>query len=328
MSKDKGVESVKDKSVVVTGGLGFIGSHITDRLLEDGNTVTVIDDCSTGSINNLTMKDHENLEIIKGDIRKLNLEEIFKGKDYIFHQAALASVEESIKNPIRCHEINATGTLKVLQAAKKCKITKVLNASTSAVYGDNPNIPLNENETPKPLSPYAASKVSAESYCHVYTRCYGLKTVSLRYFNVFGPRQNPRSEYAAVIPRFINAILSGEKPIIYGDGNQTRDFIYVEDIVEANLLLAESEFTGPINIATGESITINKLLGLIEDILDVDIKPIYHDPRPGDIKESVADISLLESLGFKKITKLKNGLEKTIEWYKEYKPRPVDHPTR
>lgn len=306
---------MKDKNVIVTGGLGFIGSHLTDRLLKDGNTVTVIDDCSTGSINNLAMKDHENLKIIKGNITKLNLEEIFKGKDYIFHQAALASVEESIKNPIKCHEINATGTLKILQAAKKCKITKVLNASTSAVYGDNPNIPLNENETPRPLSPYAASKVSAESYCHVYTQSYGLNTVSLRYFNVFGPRQNPKSEYAAVIPRFINAILSGKKPIIYGDGNQTRDFIYVEDIVEANILLAESKFTGPINIATGESITINKLLELIEDILDVNIEPIYHSPRPGDITDSRADISLLKSLGFKRITKLKNGLEKTIEWY-------------
>lgn len=306
---------MKDKNVIVTGGLGFIGSHLTDRLLKDGNTVTVIDDCSTGSINNLAMKDHENLKIIKGNITKLNLEEIFKGKDYIFHQAALASVEESIKNPIKCHEINATGTLKILQAAKKCKITKVLNASTSAVYGDNPNIPLNENETPRPLSPYAASKVSAESYCHVYTQSYGLNTVSLRYFNVFGPRQNPKSEYAAVIPRFINAILSGKKPIIYGDGNQTRDFIYVEDIVEANILLAESKFTGPINIATGESITINKLLELIEDILDVNIEPIHHSPRPGDITDSRADISLLKSIGFKRITKLKNGLEKTIEWY-------------
>ncbi|MBC7100999.1 SDR family oxidoreductase [Methanothermobacter tenebrarum] len=312
---------MKDKNVIVTGGLGFIGSHLTDRLLENGNKVTVIDDCSTGSINNLTMKDHENLKIIKGSITNLDLEKIFKGKDYIFHQAALASVEESIKNPIKCHEINATGTLKILQAAKKCNIIKVLHASTSAVYGDNPNIPLNENENPKPLSPYAASKVSAESYCHVYTQCYGLKTVSLRYFNVFGPRQNPKLEYAAVIPRFINAILSGERPIIYGNGNQTRDFIYVEDIVEANLLLAESKFTGPVNIATGESITINKLLELIEDILDVDIKPIYHDPRPGDIIESRADIGLLKSLGFKKITKLKSGLEKTIEWYKEEKTR-------
>ena len=308
---------MKDKNVIVTGGLGFIGSHLTDRLLKDGNMVTVIDDCSTGSINNLIMKDHENLKIIKGNITKLDLEKIFKGKDYIFHQAALASVEESIKNPIKCHEINATGTLKILQAAKKCNITKVLNASTSAVYGDNPNRPLNENETPKPLSPYAASKVSAESYCNVYTQCYGLETVSLRYFNVFGPRQNPRLEYAAVIPRFIGAILSGKKPVIYGDGNQTRDFIYVEDVVEANILLAESKFTGPVNIATGKSVTINKLLEVIEDILEVDIKPIYQDPRPGDIRDSRADVSLLKSLGFKKVTKLKSGLEKTIEWYKK-----------
>ncbi|MBC7119309.1 MAG: SDR family oxidoreductase [Methanobacteriaceae archaeon] len=308
---------MKDKNVIVTGGLGFIGSHLTDRLLKDGNMVTVIDDCSTGSINNLIMKDHENLKIIKGNITKLDLEKIFKGKDYIFHQAALASVEESIKNPIKCHEINATGTLKILQAAKKCNITKVLNASTSAVYGDNPNRPLNENETPKPLSPYAASKVSAESYCNVYTQCYGLETVSLRYFNVFGPRQNPRLEYAAVIPRFISAILSGKKPVIYGDGNQTRDFIYVEDVVEANILLAESKFTGPVNIATGKSVTINKLLEVIEDILEVDIKPIYQDPRPGDIRDSRADVSLLKSLGFKKVTKLKSGLEKTIEWYKK-----------
>jgi len=307
---------MKDKNIIVTGGLGFIGSHLTDRLLKDGNRVTVIDDFSTGSINNLSMKDHEDLEIIKGDITSLDLEKIFEGKDYIFHQAALASVGESIKDPIKCHEINATGTLQILQAAKKCNIIKVLNASTSAVYGDNPNMPLKESENPKPLSPYAASKVSAEYYCQVYTECYGLETASLRYFNVFGPRQNPESEYAAVIPRFIQAILAGDKPVIYGDGNQTRDFIYVKDVVEANLLIAESKFTGPINVATGENITINRLLELIEDIVDVKIDPAYQDPRPGDIKDSRADISLLESLGFKSATKLKSGLEKTIKWFK------------
>ncbi|BAW31232.1 MAG TPA: SDR family oxidoreductase [Methanothermobacter sp.] len=307
---------MKDKNVIVTGGLGFIGSHLTDRLLKDGNKVTVIDNCSTGSINNLAMKDHENLKIIKGSITELDLEKIFQGKDYIFHQAALASVEESIKDPIKCHRINATGTLRILQAASKCNIIKVLNASTSAVYGNNPKIPLDENETPRPLSPYAASKVSAEFYCHVYKECYGLDTVSLRYFNVFGPRQNPKSEYAAVIPRFIHAILSGENPIIYGDGNQTRDFIYVEDVVEANLLLAESDFTGQINVATGKSVTINQLLELIGEICGIEIKAEYQDPRPGDIKDSRADISLLKSLGFKKLTSLKNGLEKTIKWHK------------
>jgi len=307
---------MKDKNVVVTGGLGFIGSHLTDRLLEDGNSVTVIDDFSTGSTKNLSMKDHEDLEIIKGSITELDLEKIFNGKDYIFHQAALASVGESIKDPIKCHEINATGTLRILQAAKKCNIIKVLNASTSAVYGDNPNMPLKESENPKPLSPYAASKISAEYYCQVYTECYGLDTASLRYFNVFGPRQNPKSEYAAVIPRFIHSILSGGNPIIYGDGNQTRDFIYVEDVVEANLLLAESDFTGQINVATGKSLTINQLLELIGEICDIEIEAEYRDPRQGDIRDSKADISLLKSLGFKKLTSLKSGLEMTIKWYK------------
>lgn len=307
---------MKDKNVVVTGGLGFIGSHLTDRLLEDGNSVTVIDDFSTGSTKNLSMKDHEDLEIIKGSITELDLEKIFNGKDYIFHQAALASVGESIKDPIKCHEINATGTLRILQAAKKCNIIKVLNASTSAVYGDNPNMPLKESENPKPLSPYAASKISAEYYCQVYTECYGLDTASLRYFNVFGPRQNPKSEYAAVIPRFIHSILSGGNPIIYGDGNQSRDFIYVEDVVEANLLLAESDFTGQINVATGKSLTINQLLELIGEICDIEIEAEYRDPRQGDIRDSKADISLLKSLGFKKLTSLKSGLEMTIKWYK------------
>ncbi|MCG2828390.1 SDR family oxidoreductase [Methanothermobacter sp. K4] len=307
---------MKGMDVAVTGGLGFIGSHLTDELLRMGNRVTVIDDLSSGKRGNLTDPEHENLEIIEGSINEVDLESIFREKDYVFHQAALASVPESVRDPLRCHRVNATGTLRVLLAACRAGVRKVVNASTSAVYGNNPEMPLSEDARPMPLSPYAVSKVTGEYYCSVFED-YGLETVSLRYFNVYGPRQRPDSQYAAVIPRFIDALLQGRQPEIYGDGEQSRDFIYVGDVVRANIFLAESPETGIFNVAGGKSVTVNRLFEIISGVIGSDSKPCYLDERPGDVRHSLADTSRLEAAGFKPEVGLDEGLFRTVEWFKK-----------
>lgn len=306
---------MKGMDVAVTGGLGFIGSHLTDELLRMGNRVTVIDDLSSGKRGNLTDPEHENLEIIEGSINEVDLESVFRDKDYVFHQAALASVPESVRDPLRCHRVNATGTLRVLLAACSAGVRKVVNASTSAVYGNNPEMPLSEDARPMPLSPYAVSKVTGEYYCSVFED-YGLETVSLRYFNVYGPRQRPDSQYAAVIPRFIDAILQGRQPEIYGDGEQSRDFIYVGDVVRANIFLAESPETGIFNVACGSAVTVNRLFEIISRILGSDSEPVFLDERPGDVRHSLADTSRLEAAGFRPDVKLEEGLLRTVEWFK------------
>ena len=221
---------MKNKNIVVTGGLGFIGSHIVDKLVETNN-VTIIDDKSSGSEVNLKNPKHDNLEIIIGSINELNLNKIFSDKDYIFHLAAMASVPLSVDKPLLAHKINATGTLKILNAAADSNVKKLVNSSSSAVYGENINMPLSEFERPQPQSPYAITKLLSEYYCQIFSEIYGLDTVSFRYFNVFGPKQNPSSQYAAVIPKFIDSLLNNKQPIIYGDGEQSRDFIYVSNIV-------------------------------------------------------------------------------------------------
>jgi UDP-glucose 4-epimerase len=306
---------MEDKNIVVTGGLGFIGSHLVERLVEN-NHVTILDDKSSGKLSNLIKHDHENLEIITGNITELNLQEIFQEKDYIFHQAAMASVPLSIDYPEACHHINATGTLKILIAARDCGVKKLVNASSSAVYGDTTQMPLKESEPLNPLSPYAASKASAELYCKSFYESYGLPTVSLRYFNVFGPKQDPNSQYAAVIPKFIDSIIKGDSPIIYGDGEQSRDFIYVKEVVEANIKACESSFTGVLNVAGGKAISINQLFYMITDILNSDLEPKYRDPRSGDIVHSLADARDLEKIGFKQIGAFKKQLKETVEWFK------------
>jgi len=306
---------MKGMDVAVTGGLGFIGSHLTDELLRMGNRVTVIDDLSSGKRENLMYPKHENLEIIEGSINEVDLDSVFRDKDYVFHQAALASVPESVRDPLRCHRVNATGTLRVLLAACRAGVRKVVNASTSAVYGNNPEMPLSEDARPMPLSPYAVSKVTGEYYCSVFED-YGLETVSLRYFNVYGPRQRPDSQYAAVIPRFIDALLQGRQPEIYGDGEQSRDFIYVGDVVRANIFLAESTETGVFNVAGGSAVTVNRLFDIISRILGSDSEPVYLDERPGDVRHSLADTSRLEAAGFRPDVKLEEGLIRTVEWFK------------
>lgn len=309
---------MKDKEVVVTGGLGFIGSHLTERLVED-NQVTVIDDGSTGKLDNIKHLNLENIELVMGSITDINLGEIFEGKDYVFHQAAMASVPQSIEDPLGSNQVNITGTLRVLMAAKDNGVKKVVTASSSAVYGDSTHMPHSEDAPLKPMSPYAVTKAAGELYCNVLSSIYGLPTVSLRYFNVFGPRQDPQSQYAAVIPHFIDAILNGEKPVIYGDGEQSRDFIYVKRVVDANILACESKETGVFNIALGKGTTINQLVEIISQVFGKDVKPIYAEERTGDIKHSMADVSRAVSFGFNPKGDFKEGLRETVEWFKDIK---------
>jgi UDP-glucose 4-epimerase len=288
---------MKNKKLIITGGLGFIGSNLVGRLIMD-NEVTIIDDESTGKLDNIKHLKQNNLNLIKNDINNLVHLNIFNEHDYVFHQAALASVPRTIKDPIASNQANVDGTLKVLTAAKDSGIKKVIFASSSSVYGDTPTLPKSENIPVNPLSPYAVTKAAGEFYCKVFQDIYGLKTVSLRYFNVFGPRQDPNSQYAAVIPKFINAIMNNEHPVIFGDGEQSRDFTYVKHVIDANILACESDKTGIFNIACGRRITINKLVDMINDILEKDIEPVYQEPRPGDIKHSLADISRAGTFGY------------------------------
>jgi UDP-glucose 4-epimerase len=306
---------LKNKQVVVTGGMGFIGSHLTERLLET-NEVTVIDNESTGKIENIKhLLDRENLTVIKGSIVDLNLTEVFKEKDYVFHLAAIPSVPRSVKDPFSSNDSNVTGTLNVLIAAKDAGIQKVIFSSSSSVYGDAPTLPKREDMPINPMSPYAITKATGEMYCRVFQDLYGLPTVSLRYFNVFGPRQDPNSQYAAVIPKFITSILNDESPVIYGDGEQSRDFTFVKNVVDANILSCESKKTGVFNIACGRRITINELVDYINEILGKGIKSVYADPRPGDIKHSLADISRARDFGYNPEGSFKDELAEVVKWF-------------
>ncbi len=308
---------MENKKIVVTGGLGFIGSHIVDELV-DNNKVTIIDNFSSGKISNLKDSEHKNLEIIKADINDVNLNKILKGKDYVFHLAALASVPGSVADPLTYNQTNIDGTVKLLIAAKEENIKKVVFSSSSAIYGENPNMPLKESEPYMPLSPYASQKASCELYLKSFYESYGLNYVALRYFNVFGPKQDINSQYAAVIPKFIFSLINNEQAIIYGDGEQSRDFIYVKDIVKANIKACESNYNGVVNVASGNAISINQLYLIVKDVLKSNLEPKYLDERPGDIKHSAADIKNLENINFKVDTsKFKKQLEETIKWFKK-----------
>lgn len=306
---------MKNKNILITGGLGFIGSHITEELL-DKNNILIIDNLSTGNINNLTNREHENLKIIQQDIRESNFDEITKEIDYIFHLAAMASVPLSINKPIECNAINLNATINLLKSATKNNVEKIIFSSSSAVYGENKNMPLRENEPPMPMSPYAASKASCEMYLKSFYESYGLKYTTLRYFNVFGPNQDKNSQYAAVIPKFISAILNNEQPRIYGDGEQTRDFIFVKDVVKANINAAKSNFNGTINVASGKKLSINELFEIIKKTLKKDIKPIYLPERQGDIKHSLADITNMKYINLTiNHDKFDKQLIETINWF-------------
>ena len=305
---------MNDKIIIVTGGLGFIGSNLVEYLTKD-NKVTIIDNLSSGKLENIEHLKKDNVKLIKGSIIDLELKTIFKDVDYVFHEAALISVPESVSNPLIYNEINIKGTLQVLIAAKDNDVKKVVFASSAAVYGDNQSLPLSESEPLMPQSPYAVNKATGEMYCQVFTENYGLSTVSLRYFNVFGPRQDPNSAYAAVIPNFINNILKDEKPVIYGDGEQSRDFISVKQVIKANIQACQSNKNGVFNVALGRSTTINQLLDIIKDVMGTDVEPTYLNPRTGDIKHSLADISRAKTFGFNPSPDFKDDLAETVKWF-------------
>lgn len=308
--------------VLVTGGAGFIGSHLARRLVNDGHDVLVIDNLLTGYLERIVdIKDQ--ITFIQGDIgdEKL-LADILKGVDYVFHEAALPSVPRSIANPLASNEHNITGTLKLLIACRDAKVKRVIYAASSSVYG-NANVAVKSETLPaNPLSPYALTKYAGEKYCHLFTSIYSLETICLRYFNVFGPYQDPKSQYAAVIPTFINRMLIGEKPTVFGDGSQSRDFTYVENNVEANILAMQATkgIGESINIALGETTTLIEVINLINQELGTNIQPEFGTPRIGDVAHSKADISKAKQLlGYIPQKSFKEGLKETIEWYKKQK---------
>ncbi len=305
---------------VVTGGGGFIGSHIVEELLRRNEIVRVIDNFSTGKWENVEPFEG-GAEIIEADIAEgKNLPRFLEGADYVIHQAAIPSVPKSILDPLKSHHANVNGTLQLLNASREADVKRVVYASSSSVYGDSPTLPKHEGMMPNPLSPYGAQKLFAEIYCQVFTRAYGLETVSLRYFNVFGPRQDSTSQYSGVLALFIPAVLQSKRPTIYGDGLQSRDFTYVQNVVEANLLACTVPgVAGQVfNVACGDRITVNSMLQQINKITGKDIAPIYADPRPGDIKHSQADITRAkEHLGYQPKISFEEGLRNTIEWYRK-----------
>jgi UDP-glucose 4-epimerase len=306
---------------IVTGGAGFIGSHIVEALA-GSHEVVVIDNFFSGRPENLdNLPGH--VQVIRGSITDLPLlTDAFRHADGVFHLAAIASVARSVDDPVATHETNLTGTLNVLLAARDCGVKKVVFSSSSAVYGDEPTLPKREDMPPAPLSPYAVSKLAGEYYCNVFSGLFGLKTLSLRYFNVFGPRQDPHAEYAAVIPKFIARLLDNQPPLIFGDGNQTRDFVYVRDVVHANLLAMQSPVTGTFNIGSGQKIDLNMLAQNLAGILKVNLSPVHEKPRAGDIRDSVSDISAVtRALGYTAAWSLEQGLTETIRWFADRKLR-------
>ena len=311
-------------NVLVTGGAGFIGSNLTEALLEQGHAVRVLDNFSSGKRENLLFgKNHPGLEVVEGDISEhRTCQSAVKGVEVAFHQAALPSVPQSIEDPFTSNRVNVEGTLNVLLAARDAGVKRVIYASSCAIYGDDPTLPKKEEMTPHPLSPYALQKYVGERYCHLFSWLYRLETVSLRYFNVFGPRQNPSSLYAAAIPRFIDALLEGRSPTVFGDGEQTRDFVYVDDVVRANLLaMSAGRLNGDvINVACGKGLSINELLRLLREIVDSKVVADYEGPRAGEVRHSVGDIERARRLlAYAPRVEMKAGLEKTVAYFMDKK---------
>ena len=301
---------------LVTGGAGFIGSHIAEALLGARESVRIFDNLATGRESNLTALE-ERAQFVQGDLRDLaSVRAAMQGVEVVFHQGALASVPRSIADPIGSLETNINGTQNVLLAARDSGVRRVVYASSSSVYGDTPTLPKREDMPTHPMSPYAVQKLSGELLCGVFTRIYGLETVALRYFNVFGPRKDPASEYAAVIPRFLTALIEKRRPIVFGDGEQTRDFTYIANVVQANLLAASSsEAVGyALNIGCGEQISLNTVLRLAGELLGVTVDADYREPRPGDVRDSCADINLAQRLlGYRPSVSFHEGLARTLD---------------
>jgi UDP-glucose 4-epimerase len=305
--------------MLVTGGAGFIGSHISERLLELGHGVRILDNFSTGRRENLASFQND-IELMEADIRDPeSVKRAVEGVEVVFHEAALASVPRSVSDPISSNEVNATGTLNVLVASRDAGVRRVIYASSSSVYGNSPELPKRESMAAQPESPYATSKLAAENYCRVFSSLYDIECVSLRYFNVFGPRQDPSSQYAAVVPLFATALLEGRSPVIYGDGEQSRDFTYVANVVDANLkALSSDQAAGEVfNIACGRTCTVNELLSRLQEIAGTSLSAHYTDPRPGDVKHSYADIGKAEgALGLDPAISLDEGLTLTFDWFR------------
>jgi len=301
---------------LITGGAGFVGSHVVRRMLARGWNVVVLDNFSTGRRSNLEAVAAD-IELIEGDVASLDqVRAAMRGCEAVFHEAALPSVPRSIADPVASHKTNATGTLNVLVAARDAQVRRVVMASSSSVYGSVPGLPKRESMATLPISPYAVSKLAAESYCRTWFELYGLETVALRYFNVFGPRQDPLSEYAAVVPRFIAAYRSGQPPVIFGDGEQSRDFTFVENVVDANVAALDAPAApGRVyNIACGHGVTLNALAQELRVQLDATVTPVHAAPRPGEVRHSLADVSQARAdLGYVPRVGLAEGLHATIE---------------
>jgi UDP-glucose 4-epimerase len=306
--------------ILVTGGGGFIGSHLAARLAELGHDIRILDNFASGQRSNMLALP-DDVELIEGDIQSYErAHNAVIGCDIVFHQAALPSVPRSVQDPLTSNATNITGTLNVLLAARDAGVRRVIFASSSSIYGSSPEMPKREDVLPLPISPYAAAKLACEGYCRSFADVYGLETVALRYFNVFGPRQDPRSEYAAAVPKFINELLAGERPTVFGDGEQSRDFAYVENIVEANLLAMDAQgVAGQVfNVACGEAVTVNQLLEELRALLGTDIEADYVAARPGDVRHSLADISRARTaLDYEPSVHLREGLRRTVDHFRE-----------
>jgi len=315
------MEQIKGKKVIVTGGAGFIGSHIVDRLLELGNKIIVIDDFSLGKKENLAhQKDNPNLKICNKSICDKDILDLFKGVDIVFHVAAIPRVQYSIKNPKETNKANIYGTLNVLEACRKGGVKRVVYSASSSAYGDQDKLPLVETMIPNPMSPYALQKLVGEYYCKLYYLIHGIETISLRYFNVYGPRQDPGGGYACLIPKSINLVLEEKSPVIFGDGEQTRDFTFVKDVVESNILAATTEnkeaFGNIFNIGNGNNLSVNFVVKSI--IGDKNIKPIYSNPVI-EPRDTLADISKTkEIINWQPKYTFEQGIKETIEWFKKY----------
>lgn len=317
-------DSFNHRRALVTGGAGFIGSHLTEALIDLGAHVTVIDDLSGGDVQNFnTYKDRagDRLQFVEGSILDTALlAELTAGCDFIFHQAALGSVPRSVEQPVKYNEVNTTGTLNVLEAARAAKVKRVLFAASSAAYGDSETLPKIESMPVRAKSPYAANKVACEALMRAYAGSYGLDTASLRYFNIFGPRQNANSAYAAVIAAFASALIAGANPVIFGDGEQSRDFTFVDNAVHANLLAARSDkpIAGEVlNVAVGTRVSVNQLAAAMAKLMGrPELTPVHKDERAGDVKHSLADLTLTKkTLGYNPIVPFEKGLESTVRWY-------------
>jgi nucleoside-diphosphate-sugar epimerase len=305
---------------LVTGGAGFIGSNICKKLASQGCFVRVVDNLLTGKRSNLAAVS-DRIEFIEADMGDEEIARTcMKDIDFCLHQGALPSVPRSVDDPAATHKHCLDATFTLLLAARDAGVKRFVYASSSSAYGDTPTLPKVESMSPQPLSPYAAAKLAGEYYAEVFYKVFGLETISLRYFNVFGPHQDPTSQYAAAIPAFVTAILKNKPPTVYGDGLQSRDFTYVDNVVEANLLAARVEHTAGqvVNIASGKAVTVNDVIDIINDLLGKNVKPIYDAPRPGDVKHSLADITLAKkTIGYKPTITFKQGLKRAIDWYRD-----------